>query len=533
MVATVLTLKYRVVRHQLMREWWRALLLVGGAVWSLSLIPAAFWMQRMLSLEVADVRSQILVGAAAVCILGWIVVPLLVTGLEDTLDPGRFAIFGVSARSIMPGLTIAAALTVPALFFIAVFMILAGSWRYDGSGVVALAVVGSLLTVALMALGARVAVAWSTRALRSRRTRAIALVTVVASLGAVAPAGFIVLRAGIESAASYELPVVLEWLGRTPVGAGMVAPEALASGDAWGAAWRVAMMVAAVWILHRAWQDNVAYTLVHPLHRGGGAQRRSDAVLAGAARRTLWGPLGSDSATRAVRARALLYWATDPRYLVGSVGVVALPLVFFGLVVPMLDLDPRWAFGAPVILAASIGWGRHNDVAYDSSALWMDVVAGRIGRQVMAARTQAVLVWALPAVGLAALAILAWSRLWEVAPGLIGACVGALGATLGISAVTSVVLPYRAPGPGENPFGAEVGSVGASLVAQLISGAAMFAILPLVTAPFVLALAVDARWGWVALVTGVVLGVAACVAGVRVAGSWYDRRSGRLLAGVS
>ena len=433
MVATVLTLKFRVVRHQLMREWWRALLLIGGAVWSLTLIPAAFWMQQALSFEAPDVRAQILVAAAVVCNLGWIVVPLLVTGLEDTLDPGRFAIFGVSARSIMPGLTIAAALTVPAIFFVAVFAIFAGAWRDDGVAVLAVAVLGALMTVAVMVLGSRVAVAWSARAMRSRRSRTIGVVAVVAALGAVAPAGWIVMRAGLESAAAYELPVLLDWLGRTPVGAGMAAPGALANGDVWGAAWRLALMAGAIALVHRAWRDNVAFTLVHPLHRGGGAQRRADAVLAGAARRRWPGLLGSDSITRAVRARALTYWATDPRYLVGSVGVIALPLVFFGLVVPMLGLDPRWAFGAPVILAASIGWGRHNDVAYDASALWMDVVAGRIGRQVMVARTQAVLVWALPAVALAALGILAWSGLWEAAPGLIGACVGALGATRGIS----------------------------------------------------------------------------------------------------
>jgi ABC-2 type transport system permease protein len=532
-VTTVLTLKYRVVRHQLMREWWRALVLAGGAVWSVSLIPAAFWMQRALAVEAADVRAQILVGAAAICMAGWIVVPLLVTGLDDTLDPGKFAIFGVPARALMPGLTIAAVLTLPALFFLAVFIIFAGSWHPGGSAVTGVAIAGALLTVAVMVLGARVAVAWSARAVRSRRSRTLAMVAIGVAIVSVAPAAWIVVRSGLESAAAYELPVVLEWLGRTPVGAGMVAPAAAEQGDAVGAAWRLGLMVATVVLLHLAWRDNVAFALVNPLHRGGGLQRTADAVLTGAHRRRFPRPLGADSATRAVRARALVYWSTDPRYLVGSVGVVALPILVFALVVPILDLDPRWAFAAPVILAASIGWGRHNDLAYDSTALWMDVVAGRIGRAVMVARTQAVLVWALPAVALAAVALLAWSGLWHLAPGLIGACLGALGATLGVSALTSVALPYRAPGPGENPFGAEVGSLGASLVAQIISGAAMFAILPLVTAPFILSLAVDARWGWFALITGTAMGIAAAVIGVRAAGSLYDRRSGRLLAAVS
>ncbi|WP_144276311.1 hypothetical protein [Demequina sp. NBRC 110053] len=533
MVATVLSLKYRVVLHQLQREWWRALLLVGGAIWSLSLVPAVLWAQYALAREPLDVRADILVGAGALCAIGWVIAPLLVTGLDDTLDPGRFAILGASSRQIMPGLTVAAALTVPAVFFGVMFLILARSWRHDGAWVMAAAVAGSVLTVTVMVVGARIAVAWAARAMSSRRARGLSLIALIAAFGAIAPAIWLSLRDGLESAAANELPVMLDWLGRTPLGAGMAAPGALARGDAWGAAWRLMLMAAVVVILHGAWRANVAYTLVHPLHRGGGVQRRSDAILGGPRQRPeRQGGAGREIA-RAVRSRALVYWATDVRYLVNAFGVVALPVLIFVIVVPVLGLDARWALAAPVVLAASIGWGRHNDVAYDSTSLWMDVVAGRIGRHVMAGRAQAVLVWGVPAVAVAAAAIVAWGRFWPAIPGLLGACAGALGATLGVSAVSSVVLPYRAPGPGENPFGAEVGSLGASLVSQLVSGAAMLAVLPFVTLPFILSLTHDGRWGWLALVTGVGIGMGACVAGVRAAGSLYDRRSGQLLTAVA
>ncbi|MFW2513833.1 hypothetical protein ACNI3K_08660 [Demequina sp. SO4-13] len=527
MVAAVLGLKFRVVRHQLRREWWRALLLVGGAVWSLSLIPATFWVQRFLSFETSDSRATILVAFAAVCAVGWVTVPLLVTGLEDTLDPGRFASLGVSARRLMPGLTIAAALTLPTLFFVAVFLILAGAWRYESTAVLAVASVGGLLTVALMTVSARVCVAWSGRLLSSRRARLGALVGAAVAFVLLAPAAWITFRSGLDSALAYEVPVILEWLGRTPVGAGMAAPGALAQGDPAGAVWRLALLALTVVVVHEAWRANVAFTLVHPTFRGAGTRRRGDAIL------DARGGGRGDGVASAVRARSLVYWRTDARYIVSAIGVVTLPVVFFVLVVPILGLDERWALAAPVMLAASIGWGRHNDVAYDSTALHVDIVAGRIGRAAMRGRTQAVLVWSVPLVGLAAVAVLAWTDQWYATPGLVGACVGALGVTLGISAVTSVLLPYRAPGPGENPFGAEVGSVGASLVAQLVSGVAMAAALPLVTIAFVLSLTADARWGWLALVAGVGLGTAGAVAGLRAAGALFDRRAGRLLAAVS
>lgn len=535
MVATVLKLKFDVVRHQLRREWWRALLLVAGAVWSLSLVPVVFWIQESVRGNLPDERAEILVAFAAVCMLGWVVVPLLVTGLEDTLDPGRFASLGVSAKKLMPGLTVSAVLTVPTLFFVVVFLIMAGSWRpvtrnwrWEIYGTTLLtAAVGGLLTVALMVLLARVVVAWSSRLLASQRSRAWTLAG-AAAVGAVfTVAAWLALRDGLASALTYEVPAVLRTLGYTPVGAGMTAPLAVVDNNPAGVAWRLAMMAVTVLLVHRAWRATVAHTLVHPRFRGGGAHRQTDTIVEGA-RRDVGGPTAT-----AVRTRALVYWLTDSRYLVAALGVVAFPALYLVIVIPVLGLDDRWAFAAPVMLAASIGWGRHNDIAYDSSALYLDVVAGSVGRAVVWGRLQAVLVWAVPLVAIAGVGVLAWTGQWDAAPGLIGACVGALGVTLGISALTSVVLPYRAPAPGANPFGAEVGSLGASLVAQLVSGAAMFAALPLVTIPFVLALTVSPLWGALSLVTGLAIGGGAAVAGVRLAGSLYDRRSGKLLTAVT
>lgn len=535
MVATVLKLKFDVLRHQLRREWWRALLLVAGAVWSLSLIPVIFWAQEAVHGNTADARAEIMVGFAAVCMAGWVVVPLLVTGLEDTLDPGRFASLGVPAKKLMPGLTVSAALTVPALFFTAVFVIMSWGWRplsrhwtwVDNGSTIVTAAAGGLLTVALMVLLARVVVAWSSRLLASRRSRAWTMVGVGAVGAVFVFAAWLALKDGLESAFTYEVPAVIEALGYTPVGAGMTAPLAVANNDPVGVAWRLALMAVTVFLVHRAWRATVAHTLVHPRFRGGGIHRQADTILKGA-RYDAGGPVAT-----AVRTRALVYWLTDSRYLVAATGVIALPALYLVIVIPVLGLDTRWAFAAPVMLAASIGWGRHNDIAYDSSALYLDVVAGPVGRAVVWGRMQAVLVWAVPAISVAAVGVLAWSGQWDAAPGLIGACVGALGVTLGISALTSVVLPYRAPAPGANPFGAEVGSLGASLVAQLASGAAMFAMLPLVTVPFVLALTVSPLWGGLSLIAGLAIGGGAAVAGVRLAGSLYDRRSGKLLAAVT
>lgn len=532
MVAAVLAIKFRTQRHVLEREWWRILIVASGVIWALVLVPWAVFGANALVGQSGDVREDAMVAIAVVAGLGWAVVPVLITGLDDTLDPGRFASLGIGVSRIMGGLTVAAMVTIPVMFFTAVFVILSSIWRDASAVVVVVAILGSLLTVISFVFTARLATMWSARVLASRRARGAAVGLIAASLALIAPLAWLLFRHGLDAVLESDLVVFLDQAALTPLGAGMSAPSVAAVGDWWGAGWRLAMMAAWAVTLWGAWRANVAHALVNPRFRGAGTRRRADSILNSGVRRWSLVPQRSQVAS-AVRARLLRYWFSDPRYLANMLGVFAFPVVFFALVMPTLGLDLRWSFGAPLLLAASIGWGRHNDVAYDSSALWLDVVSGRLGGDVMRGRMSAVVAWALPATLVACVAVVTWSGLWSAAPALVGACVGVLGLTLAISAIASVLVPYRAPGPGENPLGAEVGSVGAGLVAQLVSSSATVVLLPLVITPLVLALTVDARWAWLACVAGLVMGSGAYVLGVRYAGRLYDARAGRLLAKIT
>jgi ABC-2 type transport system permease protein len=544
MFRVVMSLRIATTRHQLRRDWWRVLFLVGGIVWSISLVPAVLWAARVLSYNDAQTKAEALVLVAGVLLAGWVIVPLLVTGLDDSLDPGRFASLGIGAKQLARPLAVTTLLTVPALFFLFVLAGLSTSWRTEHPKPWPLVVglVGAVLTWLAMVFSARVAAAWAARVLGSRRSREAALVAAVVALGLIAPAVWVVIRDGLDLVLEYDLRVLMRQLAVTPIGAGMAAPRYIVDGEPWQAAWRIAMMLAWVALLVRAWRANVAHSLVHPIFRGGGTRRRDDSILVAGERaaRRASAPLarlrgsGAERIPRAaVRARLSHYWFSDPRYLSNLAGVLVVPLIVAGLIMPLFGLDARWSFAAPVLLAATIGWGRHNDVAYDSSALWLDVASGRLGTAVTRGRIGAVLMWAAPMVLVVALAALAWTRMWELTPAVLGACAGVLGSTLGVSAITSVAFPYRAPGPGESPFGAEVGSVGAGLFAQFMSSLITFIVIPASIIPLVLAVAVDARWGWAATVVGLASGAVVYLIGVRVAGIIYDRRSGDLIGLVT
>src|SRR5690606_31130970 len=88
-----------------------------------------------------------------------------------------------------------------------------------------------------------------------------------------------------------------------------------------------------------------------------------------AARRDAWGT--EVSATRAVAARAWRYWRTDPRYLSGMIATIILPVVIIFLLGGIVLLPTALILGLGPLMAGTVGWGRHNDVAYDGTAFWM------------------------------------------------------------------------------------------------------------------------------------------------------------------
>jgi len=520
------------------------LMLIGGAIWTLSLLPSVAITARALALRTTGVRTDAYTAIVTVLMIGWVVVPILIAGLDDSLDPARFASLGIGIRRIMPGLTVSAFLTIPALFFLTALFVFSTSWLPDGGEVFAVALAGALLSLATMILSARVSVMWIARLLQSRRSREIAFLVTLVGVFLLAPLASIVLADGLETILEYDATPILDSIRLTPIGAPIGAASAASAGQ-WSAVWwRLALSTGWVLLLWLTWRVNVKHVLVHPISRGGGTKAREDSMLAVALRveNRSGRPIGRwvgrwvgcpPRAVVAVRARAIRYWFTDARYLAAILSVTVFPVLFFFLVYPAFGSPVAVVMAVPLLLAGTIGWGRHNDVAYDSTALWLDVVAGRLGRAVMWGRTTATLVWAVPVVGAGIVAALVIGGRTDLAPGVIGASLGVLGTSLGVSAITSVVLPYRAPVPGENPFSAQVGSIGAGLFAQAISSLASWVVAVPVVLPLVAALAWDASWGWVGLVTGTATGVVALVLGVRWAGTLYDRRSGRLVAAVA
>jgi ABC-2 type transport system permease protein len=532
-VAAILSLRWRIVRHQYRRDWWRLLFVAAGAIWSISIIPTLILASHVLSSRTFEVKQDALVAVATLLAIAWVVVPLLATGVDDSLEPVRFAPWGIPARRLMPGLVAASFTTVPAMFFAVVAGVMASAWRGENHGVWVLVVagVGAALSLATWVASAHLAALWATRLLATRAAKAVLVAIALAALAVVGATILVVQTNGLDSFLSSELATVLEALARTPWAAGFAAPTSVVLGHPWGAVWRLAVVAAWLVALLAAWRSAVGHALVNPVSRSGGALRASDAVLA-AVTRTL--PLMRvNRTTRAVWVRSARSWRIDPRYVAQVVGAVAMPAIVGGVAVAAFGSRGPWLFALPVALGVTIGWGRHNDLAYDASATWLDIVSGVRGADVMRGRLAATLGWAAPSVVTMAVAAAGLTGRWAALPSALAVALGVLGIGLGIASISSVLLPYRVPAPGESPFGAEPGTIGASLGAQVASSLATGVAVPVAAAPLLAAFVWGGPWWIVSAAVGVAFGLAGVWWGTHVAGTLYEKRAGRLIGLVS
>jgi ABC-2 type transport system permease protein len=510
------------------------LFVAAGAIWSISVIPVLFVGSAAVSTYSYDTKQDALVAVAMLLGIAWIVVPLLATGVDDSLDPARFASWGLDAKRLMPGLALAAFTTIPAIFFVAVAAVMAATWRGENrqGTVLLVAFIGAALTVMTWVFSARLATMWAVRLLATRGAKAV-----VASLAAIivallAAVGMMVRSDGLERVLAREVATLLTQTARTPIGAGFAAPSSIVLDNEWGAVWRLAMMAAWVVILYFGWRAAVAHALVNPVSRGAGVRRHRDAVL-DTAGRTGFGWSRVPPVTRVVLARTARSWRSDPRYITQLVGAVVFPVIVGGLALIFAGDVGAWIAALPVALAVTIGWGRHNDLAYDSSGVWLDIVSGVRGVDVMRGRLLGVLLWAGPAVVVASVVAAGLARRWEIAPAIAATAVGALGLALGVASLTSITMPYRVPAPGESPFGADAGSIGASLAGQVVSSVGTGLAVPFIAAPLLCGFLWGGAWWALALVWGPVVGVGGAWLGTSLAGQWYDARAGKLVGAVS
>ena len=513
MVAHLVRLKLRLLANGLRRSAWQIVGLVVAAMYGLGLVTGALAGLVALSTQDADFIRTVLVLAGALLVLGWWVLPVIAFGVDETLDPARFAMFPIPRRPLLTGLALGGLVGVPGVTTALVALTTAVTW-WRHPVAVPFALVGAVLALAICVVGARATTALLAPLVTRRRFREVIAAVVVIPLFLLGP--IIRLLTNGIAAGQDVWPGVARAAGWTPLGAPWAIAADAADG-AWGpASLKVLIALGTLAALVAAWSWGLDASLDRGTQRGPTRTRTHGLGFFGRLPAT---PTG------AIAARCLTYWTRDSRYAVGIAIVPLMPVLLWFAAhngAGMLALGP--------VVAYMMGWTISADVAYDRTSFWMHVAAPIRGRVDRTGRVWAAGLLGLPVVVVMTVLSLALTGRWDAAAPTFGLALGELASALGVASVVSARVVYQVPQSGESPFTTKQGGSTASLVSQTLGGLVlMVLVLPEAALGIAAIVTGSALLGVLALVVGVGLGGTLLVVGVRRGGDLYDRRAPELL----
>jgi ABC-2 type transport system permease protein len=525
MVGLLIRLKLALLKNSLKRSVWRTIGLVLGLLYALGVVIGVLAGMVALRWTSAALTADVTVVAFSALTLGWLLMSLLVFGVDETVDPGKFALLPLRSTDLLPGLFLAGFVGSPGIATVLASSGLIIAWTRDVPLAMA-AVVAFPLGVATCVLLSRAGTTAFARFLSSRRFRDFAFVAlallglllgVAGNLfGQFAQAGPSQLRSSLTDAAQ-----VAAW---TPFGWAWAIPADVARGH-WGqAAVHLVLAAGLVAGLWRVWGYFLGLRLVEPTDPAGAAVtvKPNSAI----------DRLFPASPAGGVATRTLRYWRRDPRYLASVAGFLVAPVIIMVTQLANPDGNAVLAMFAPAILGAFIGVGVAQDLSYDGSALWLHISTGLRGADDRAGRVMSAVVIFGPLLLILLVAAGVLTGEWRLLPAVLGVTITVTLTGLGVGSVVGAVWQWPAPPPGASPF--HKGSSGG--LPALLS----FTVSTLVTLGLslpTLALVISSIWtpwlAYVSLAVGIITGLIALKLGITRGGAILERRWPEVLKAVS
>ncbi|WP_243074615.1 hypothetical protein [Microbacterium sp. SS28] len=516
MAAHVLRLRLSLLIGTLRGDGRQTARVVVGLVILAAATAAGCW--ALLTLRDASDAAMIAVtvlGGSAVT-LGFVLAPLI-GGVSDPLDPRRFAVFGLPPMRLAGVLGLVGFVSVPIFVLAALCACAAVVWAAHGVAGAA-AALGAVLQVATCVLLARVFMAITSMFLTERRSRELSGLFALTILVVVVPVCVFLASLEWEGVVPTQLTEAVRLLALSPLGASAAFPGLLALGAPEAAQSLVVALATVVvlgalwvWIVHR-----ILTTTERPVstrERGGLG----------------WFAVAPGTPGGAIAARSLLYWSRDRRYLAN---LVVIPIAAALVTVPLLiaGVPPSVVALVPVPLAALfLGWLPHNDLAYDSTAVWMHFASGVRGSSDRIGRLVPILLIGIPSLAIAIPFAISLHGRWAILPAMIGVCASLFLTGLGLSSISSVAWPYAVSRPGESAFQQPQRTGSGSAIAQgvVMLGALVLSVPALWWAWT--ALTVDIEAASMALWGGTGVGLAVLLFGIGIGAAVFRRRGSRIM----
>ena len=520
MVTQFLGLKLRVLANTFRRSPLQVAGIVIGLIYGIG--AAGVTIAGLSSLRQVEplLAGSITVTVGSVIVLGFLLVPLAF-GVDNTLDPRSFALLGLAANRLAGALALAGLISLPALVVTAVSIAQVVTWARDPLSA-AFAVLSAILIIATCVLGARVSSSLAALLLATRRARDVTTLIVLVILVSLAPAVALLASVDWDRHGLRVLKSVADVAGWTPLGVAWSAPAEAASGNGGVATLKILISLAVVGTLWLAWRALVGWLLVAPQRREGGPRYEGLG----------WFGRLPDSPVGAIAARSITYWIRDARYHTALLAVPVAPLLFvIALAVAGVPSTVLALIPVPV-MCLFLSWSMHNDVAYDSSAVWLHLASNTAGWADRLGRLAPTLILGIPLVLVGAPISAVISGDSAVLPSLIGVSFSLLFGGLGLSSVISARFPYPSVRPGDSPYAQpQASGTGAGLIQSVTFFATIVLSLPALWFATLGLLNPEVRsWPLASLAVGVGLGVLLLALGVAWGGRIFRRRAPELLA---
>ncbi|MEV6526043.1 ABC transporter permease [Longispora sp. NPDC051575] len=520
-IGVFVRLKLRILRNGFQGKPGRVVALVFSLFFGVLLAAGGFALFASMGAIPEEYGYGIVALLGSFLVIGWIVMPVAMFGVDETLDPARFALLPIPKRRLMAGLLASAFLGVPAIAtLIATAGLVVAGFVKGGPVAGVAAAVGVVLGVGTCVVGSRAVTSGFAAALRSRRSRDLALIGITLSLTLIGPMISLSTSAMAQGDAE-SVKNGMRIIGYSPLAAPFTAWYDLATGSALLGLAKLAGTAIVLALLARWWSNSLESAMVGAA--SGGAQARKDTGLPlrvlGRAPQGVFG---------AIVAAEMRGWWRDPRRRATLLSMLAASLA---MPIGMSAGQTTLALGVTVVwIGVFLALAAGNQFGFGGSAYAFHLMIGVPGRLELRARSTALALLAVPAltVVVPVLGILIGKPAQIV--GALGSGYAAFGVAIAIMSVLSVRAPYALP-DSSNPFAMNSGG---GCMKGVISLGSMFVTLvlasPMAVGSWLLG---DSLWSVLLLPVGIAYGVGAAVLGARVGGDMLQRRGPEVLAAVT
>lgn len=522
-VLTLVKLRFRVMWNTLTRHPWQLVGAILGALYGLGVMTMVLIGLVVLAGNDVELARTVLILGGAALILGWMLGPIVATGMDRTLDPSRLIMFPMRPTTQLVGIAVASLLGVPGIVTLLVSAATAATWFRSPPAAIAALLLSPVAAITCV-LACQLVVTAVSRLTASRRYREVVgglvILLVVLAMPLITTLGAGAEESGIDVAA--QLPVLANIVSWTPLGAVWAVPAELAAGNLMLAVVKLLIALATVVALFLAWRPLYLSNL-GAMSQGSQAKGKAG---------TGWFGRFPDTPRGAIAARAMTYWLRDPRYLQSLLIIIVMPVIF--AFVAGSSGAPILLTGSTVMVAVMLSLGTFTDISYDGTAFSTHVLRGVRGIDDRLGRIWANALLTVPAVLLIAIVTSAIVGRFDQLPTLLGVTAAVTLGGFGVSSVCSAIFVMPVPQTGENPFVSKPGAGVLSLVGMAGSYGSL-GVLSLPTAGFAIAAGItnDPLWIWVTCGVGLFTGALVCWLGIRWGAALYDRRAPDLLAKVT